>query len=175
MLQPSIYHAEVPPGPLRRRARLALDELEGDAASVRRFLEGFSLDLEDAASAITFSESERVRKLVARGDAIDLYLCTWLPGQVTPIEEDAPAPGGLRVLTGTLTEDVYAKTRDGEAAHKLDSRVLETGAVSVRETPIIHRYRNASSALAVSLHLAPRSHARPRRFPPARSPSAPTG
>lgn len=167
MLQPSIYHAEVPPGPLRRRARLALDEIDSDAESVRHFLKGFHLDLEDAAGALSFSATERVSKLVARGDELDLYLCTWLPGQATPIEDESVAPAGVRVLAGTLTEDVYAKTRDGEAAHRQDSRVLEAGAVSVREDPAIHRYRNASGALTVTLHVAKRAGERPRRLPAA--------
>lgn len=77
---------------------------------------------------------------------VDLRLATWLPSQATDLHDHGDAACAFAVVQGSVTElraDVV-----------LGSWVTELAAPAVRvvEPGIVHRLRNDSRALAVTLH-----------------------
>jgi predicted metal-dependent enzyme (double-stranded beta helix superfamily) len=163
MLQRSLYHAEVPPGPLRRRARVALESLDPTAEGVQRFVTAFPLPVAEAAPVIAFSKAERVRVLLARSDDAEMFLCAWLPGQASSVHDHGDASHAVRVLAGVLAEDVY-ETPDGESARLREVRTLGPGTVTHHLDRVVHRLRNASPHLAVTLHVRAAGRERPQRY-----------
>src|SRR6185436_16204623 len=80
----------------------------------------------------------------------ELWLLSWLPGQVTPIHDHGGAFNVTTVLAGNLLEERYALT-DGGRVRPIWTMVRSAGDLDPLEVTAIHRVRPLGTA--VSLHL----------------------
>ena len=79
----------------------------------------------------------------------DVYFITWAPGQCSPIHDHAPNGCILKVLTGTLVEQLYTKELELKA-----TTIMNKGDIGYMNNNIgIHKICNYSQEVCVSLHI----------------------
>jgi len=90
------------------------------------------------------------RELVHAAPGYELWLLSWLPGQVTPIHDHGDAITVTTVLSGTVLEERFELAGDLEARASW-ATLREIGDIDPIDPARIHRVRPIGSA--VTLHL----------------------
>jgi predicted metal-dependent enzyme (double-stranded beta helix superfamily) len=90
------------------------------------------------------------RELVHAAPDYELWLLSWLPGQVTPIHDHGGAVTVTTVLSGTVLEERFERTVDLEARQTW-AALREVGDIDPIDQARIHRVRPIGSV--VTLHL----------------------
>jgi predicted metal-dependent enzyme (double-stranded beta helix superfamily) len=94
--------------------------------------------------------AEHHRELVHAAPGYEIWLLSWLPGQVTPIHDHGDAVTVATVLSGTVLEERFARTGD-LAVRPTGATLREIGDIDPIDPGRIHRVRPIGSA--VTLHL----------------------
>jgi predicted metal-dependent enzyme (double-stranded beta helix superfamily) len=81
-----------------------------------------------------------------------LLLC-WLPGQRTVIHDHGGSYGVVRILSGELSEVLFAREGDGRPLQRRLERRLTSDAVAIETVETIHRNENVATGPAISLHV----------------------
>lgn len=114
-----------------------------------------SVSLLDVSHLLTFSPTKYTRNLVAANDNVELFVMGWLPGQASAIHDHGKSHGAALVLAGEAEEDTFMAVRDG--VQRKETAIRKRGQSTLERPTDIHRMRNASTQLLVTLHAyAPR-------------------
>ena len=98
------------------------------------------------AALLRYDPVERFAALVDRGDDVEIWLLSWLPGQHTDLHDHNGSAGAFTVVSGVLTERVI---RDrAEVTHP-----VTVGRTRVFGPRYVHQVRNAGPDPAVSIHV----------------------
>jgi cysteine dioxygenase len=62
-------------------------------------------------SRARFTETDYHRELVGQRDGAEIWLLSWLPGQITPIHDHGGAHSACTVLSGELYEERFVRRR----------------------------------------------------------------
>jgi predicted metal-dependent enzyme (double-stranded beta helix superfamily) len=90
------------------------------------------------------------RELVYAAPDYELWLLSWLPGQVTPIHDHGGAVTVTTVLSGTVLEERFERTGELEVRQTW-AALREVGDIDPIDPARIHRVRPVGSV--VTLHL----------------------
>lgn len=114
------------------------------AAEVRRLIAGPA----DWVTRVRLDAEGRWYERIAHGDAYELWLISWLPGQSTGFHDHGGSAGAFGVVWGTLDECVPPRTGAGARLNQV--RAGEVRAFGPRH---VHDVQNsATSSVAVSVH-----------------------
>lgn len=94
---------------------------------------------------VDFDPGERWHQRVYRDPRVDVWLISWLPEQGTQLHDHGGSSGAFTVLTGMLTEAVFATA----GLRELTRRVGESVGFGPR---YVHDVRNLADVPAVSVH-----------------------
>jgi predicted metal-dependent enzyme (double-stranded beta helix superfamily) len=89
-------------------------------------------------------------EMIQAGPGYELWLLSWLPGQITPIHDHGGAVTVTTVLAGAVLEERFELTR-GLEVRPTWTTVREVGDLDAIDPLVIHRVRPIGSA--VTLHL----------------------
>jgi predicted metal-dependent enzyme (double-stranded beta helix superfamily) len=90
------------------------------------------------------------RELVHAAPGYEIWLLSWLPGQITPIHDHGGALTVTTVLSGTVLEEQFERTRELEV-RPTRAALREIGDIDPIDPVRIHRVRPIGNA--VTLHL----------------------
>jgi cysteine dioxygenase len=101
-----------------------------------------------------FSEQRYARNLVYKSTQFEIMVMCWNSGQRSSIHDHAGSLGGLKILSGLLTESLFGKAPNG-MIKSLTSGDYEAGSIRVEETSLIHQISNlqTNDGQAISLHI----------------------
>lgn len=94
---------------------------------------------------VDFDPAERWHQRIYRDQTVDVWLISWLPEQGTQLHDHGGSSGAFTVLTGLLTEAVFAPAGLRNLTHAAQSSV-GFGA------HYVHDVRNLADKPAVSVH-----------------------
>lgn len=125
------------------------------------------ITLEDVAPYVVESSFGYARTRVARTDAYELLVMTWMPGQHSVPHDHAGSICALRILSGHVHETHYLPARDG-LVDPHDVTELVEGEVIVDQSEGIHALENRKDARErlVTLHVYAPPLPELRRFAP---------
>lgn len=133
--------------------------LEKDAAAVGPtemggIIERLTVSAEELAAHALFSEKRYARNLVHKTQQFEIMIMCWKAGQRSSIHDHAGSLGGLKILSGELTESLFEKAPNG-MIKSLSSVDYPAGAMRVEETSLIHQISNLQSQNrpAISVHV----------------------
>lgn len=93
---------------------------------------------------------ERMRILVERTDEWELLLMIWGPKAITPIHDHNDSKCWMRLLAGTMKEEVYS---GDDLQFIAENSFQEAASLFIEDEKGFHRLRNDGEEIAVSLHL----------------------
>jgi hypothetical protein len=99
---------------------------------------------------IRFDSETRWHERLHRDVFLDIWLITWMPTQGTLLHDHGNSNGAFAVVSGELSEAVYAPR--GRAGEKIVELGRGTGESVGFGSHYIHDVRNLSGAPAVSVH-----------------------
>jgi hypothetical protein len=126
---------------LVRRARFR------DGAEYHRELIDPAPELAPVSRSLRTGGPRDARKLP---EDFELWLLSWLPGQVTPIHDHGGAVTVTTVLSGSLVEERFDRVQ-GNLVRPIWTMLREVGDIDAIEPTTIHRVRPLENA--VTLHL----------------------
>jgi cysteine dioxygenase len=116
------------------RERIPLHELE-------RALSGLTITLEDVRPFVVFGDEAYRRNLMHAGPAYQALVLCWRSGQRSPIHDHQGSSCGVRVLSGTALETVFARAHN-RMIYAERSRELRPGTVCATQDDDIHQVSN---------------------------------
>ena len=121
--------------------------------------------IDDVASYVAPTPTAYGRRRVARTDAFEVLVMTWLPGQRTGVHDHAGVLSAYKILRGTARETKFAQSSDS-LVDPLESIELREGEVGVDDGEVIHEIDNdgPDQELLVSLHVYAPPLSELRRF-----------
>jgi uncharacterized NAD(P)/FAD-binding protein YdhS/quercetin dioxygenase-like cupin family protein len=106
------------------------------------------------------------RRRVARSEAFEMLVMTWLPGQGSGAHDHAGSVSAFKILRGTADETRYAQAVDS-LVDPVGTRQLREGEVGIDPGDVIHAVRNERDGeLLVSVHVYAPPIRELRRFTP---------
>ena len=136
-----------------------IDAMENEApvmssAKMRDILDRLAVSTEDIRDHQRFSEERYARNLVYKSQRFEIMVMCWNSGQRSSIHDHAGSLGGLKILSGTLTESLFEQAPNGmiKSSTSVDH---EAGSIRVEETSLIHQISNLQpdGGQAISLHI----------------------
>jgi len=112
------------------------------------------------------------RRRVARTEAFELLVMTWLPGQGSGAHDHAGSVSAFKIVRGTADETRYAQAADS-LVDPVGSHELHAGEVGIDPGDVIHAVRNGHAELLVSVHVYAPPIRELRRFTPRPEGAAP--
>jgi predicted metal-dependent enzyme (double-stranded beta helix superfamily) len=106
---------------------------------------GFARAHEGWRHQILFDAADRYSFCLHVDDVVDVWLCTWLPGQRTGLHDHGESAGAVAVVLGQLTEQRLARGRIGR-------RRLRAGHSASVTPVVVHDVGNRKRKPAVSIH-----------------------
>ena len=141
------------------RLRAFLAELEAlggrmTADAVIEILARSGLDIDDVAPFVTPQQDTYSRRRVARTEAYEVLVMTWLPGQGSGAHDHAGSVSAFKILRGTAHETSFAPDADS-LVHPIGTRELHQGEVGLDAGDLVHAVRNDCSRKEplVSIHV----------------------
>jgi uncharacterized NAD(P)/FAD-binding protein YdhS/predicted metal-dependent enzyme (double-stranded beta helix superfamily) len=141
------------------RLQCLIGELNGIAGRisgnvVADILRRSQLQFDDVAPFVAPTPTSYGRRRVARTDAFEVLVMTWLPGQCTGAHDHAGALSAFKILRGTAQETRFAQALDS-LVDPVYSGELHEEEVGVDSGEVIHSIRNSSPRddLLVSIHV----------------------
>jgi len=123
-------------------------------AGMREILERLVISPEEIKAHVLFSERRYARNLVHKTDRFEIMIMCWNSGQRSSIHDHAGSLGGLKILSGELTESLFEKAPAGmiKALRSVDYSV---GNIRVEETSLIHQISNlqGENRQSISVHI----------------------
>lgn len=134
---------------VRDHARDFLDQAQfRDGAEYHREL--IRAAPEFLAASRPLHELLRCRRPAGLPECFELWLLSWLPGQVTPIHDHGGVETVTTVLSGAVLEERFERVY-GTQVRPIGRLVRAVGDIDAIETSLIHRVRPLGNA--VTLHL----------------------
>ncbi len=144
---------------LSPRLRALVDDLEqaGEVVSRRDAVAALGraeITWEDVEPYAQPSPLGYARRRIARTDAFELLVMTWMPGQGSVPHDHAGSICALRIVQGHVRDSFFAAARDGLVDRSASSELLE-GEVIVDASDDIHALKNDESetGMLVTLHV----------------------
>jgi len=167
-----------PTGPLRG-LRWLIKELDAradtvDAATAQRLLADANLTEQDVAPYVERRLDAYARRCVVHRESYELLVLTWGPGQGSAAHDHAGSLCGLKVVQGSLTEQLYAPGPDGQVRPTTATR-FAAGQIIIDPGAVVHALTNTGTPgqLLVTVHLYSPPLPAIRRYAIASSPAAP--
>ncbi|MEJ0090833.1 MAG: FAD/NAD(P)-binding protein [Limisphaerales bacterium] len=125
-----------------------------DATTARELLTQASLNEKEVAPYVELRASTYARRCVVRREKFELLVLTWAPGQGSVAHDHSGSLCGLKVVQGSLTEQLYAAGPDGQVRPTTASR-LAAGQITVDPGVVVHALINPadSGQTLVTVHL----------------------
>ena len=125
-----------------------------DEATARRLLTEANLSDSEVAPYVEPRTESYGRRAVVRRENYELLVLTWMPGQQSVAHDHSGSLCGLKVVQGSLTEQLYQSGPDGQVRPRTASR-LSAGETTVDPGVVIHSLANpaASGQMLVTVHL----------------------
>lgn len=95
------------------------------------------------------SKPKYKRTVIFENKDVEVILIDWEPGSETPIHDHGKSHGLVRVLRGSLTEELFSIF----TLEKFYSEIYKKGSVALELPQNIHRMINAGKISAQSLHI----------------------
>ena len=114
--------------------RAGVDELKQHLATS-------NVTMDDLAPWVVFDEGGYRRNLICEGKHYHMLALCWKSGQRSPIHNHASSTCGLKVLTGTATETIFAHTPCGQVV-AVGSSELTAGEVAASQDSDTHQISN---------------------------------
>lgn len=156
------------PIPAKLRPLAAYLETLANRASVarlRELLAASGATLDDVRDFVRFDADQYQRNLVAAGPWFEILVICWRSGQRSPVHDHARSTCGLKVLSGTCSETLFAHAPCGQvvAVSTLERRA---GDVCASEDADTHQVSNlqAPGEDLVTLHIYSPPLRRMKRF-----------
>ena len=96
--------------------------------------------------------AEYHRELVQAAPGFEVWLLSWLPGQVSPIHDHGGVVTVSTVLSGAVFEERFERT-SGPLVRPTWAALREAGAIDPIDPTAIHRVRPVGSAVTLHLYL----------------------
>jgi hypothetical protein len=129
----------------------------GDFLNQAQFRDGAEYNRELIRAAPEFLAASRALHALLRSprpaglpERFELWLLSWLPGQVTPIHDHGGVETVTTVLSGAVLEERFERVH-GTQVRSIGSLVRAVGDIDAIETSLIHRVRPLANT--VTLHL----------------------
>lgn len=145
------------PIPPKLRPLVAYLDALTSRASIERLeelLAASEATLEDVRDFVRFEPGQYQRNLVALGPWYEVLVICWRSGQRSPIHNHAQSTCGLKVLSGTCSETLFAHSPCGQVV-ALSTREKQAGDVCASEDEDTHQVSNlqAPGRDLVTLHI----------------------
>jgi cysteine dioxygenase len=114
--------------------RIPLRELE-------RALGSLAITLGDVTPYVVFGDETYRRNLMHAGPAYQALVLCWKNGQRSPIHDHRGSSCGVRVLSGTALETVFARAHN-RMIYAVHTRAMEPGTVCATQDDDIHQVSN---------------------------------
>jgi cysteine dioxygenase len=95
--------------------------------------------------------NDYARELVHRADGAELWLLSWLPGQVTPIHDHGGAASACTVLAGALLEQRFVRRGSGVVLAETTRHLPDHHVVI--DADAIHRVRPLVPTISLHLYI----------------------
>jgi len=144
-----------------------------DEATARRLFTQTKLSDGEVARYVEPRSGSYGRKAVVRREKYELLVLTWTPGQGSVAHDHSGSLCGLKVVQGSLVEQLYESGADGQVRPTTSSR-LSAGEITVDPGVVIHSLGNpaASGQTLVTVHLYSPPLPEVRRYAVAAKPPA---
>ncbi|MGA7343045.1 MAG: FAD/NAD(P)-binding protein [Terracidiphilus sp.] len=132
-----------------------LDDFKGvlDGPTVRRFLTQAKLDREEVASYIEQRADTYARRCVVRRENYEVLVLTWCPSQGSVAHDHSGSLCGLKVVQGSLTEQLFEEAPDGRV-RKTSSNRLGPGDITIDPGAVVHSLANSlPGEVLVTVHV----------------------
>ena len=124
-----------------------------DEPTVRRLLVQARLNLTEVGSYVEQRTDSYARRRVVRRDNYELLVLTWTPSQGSVAHDHSGSLCGLKVVQGSLEEQLFEDLPDGRVCRTATNRV-SVGQVIVDPGLIVHSLANsASDEVLVTVHV----------------------
>jgi predicted metal-dependent enzyme (double-stranded beta helix superfamily) len=120
-------------------ARLDPTELVAVSMAFARTVDGWR-------HQVRFDPDERFATLLHADNSVDVWLCTWLPGQRTGLHDHAGSAASVVVVDGRLDERRVTRLR------RVTRRRLRSGRPTWLRPGTVHDVENRTRHAAVSVH-----------------------
>jgi uncharacterized NAD(P)/FAD-binding protein YdhS len=155
---------------LSHHLRTIVRQLEALGASITddkaiAILAGTDLTIDDVGDFVSTKPDGYSRRRVARTEAFELLVMTWLPGQGSGAHDHAGSVSAFKILRGTADETRYVQAVDS-LVDPVGARQLHAGEVGIDPGEVIHAVRNGHEELLVSVHVYAPPIRELRRFTP---------
>jgi len=137
---------------LGRLAGRMKGRMNGDA--ITEILDRSHISDDEVAPFVAPSAASYSRRRVARTEAFEVLVMTWLPGQVTAAHDHAGAVSAFKILRGTAQETRFTQAADN-LVDPTNIRELHEGECGLDEGDVVHAIRNACprKELLVTIHV----------------------
>jgi uncharacterized NAD(P)/FAD-binding protein YdhS/predicted metal-dependent enzyme (double-stranded beta helix superfamily) len=144
-----------------------------DETIARRLLTQADLTHDEVARYVVPRPESYGRRAVARRENYELLVLTWMPGQQSVAHDHSGSLCGLKVVQGSLSEQLYELGPDGQVRPTTASR-LSAGEITVDPGVVIHSLANpaGSGQKVVTVHLYSPPLPEVRRYAVATDPPA---
>jgi uncharacterized NAD(P)/FAD-binding protein YdhS/predicted metal-dependent enzyme (double-stranded beta helix superfamily) len=144
-----------------------------DEATARELLVQACLSENEVARYVEPRPASYARRSVTRREFYELLVLTWMPGQGSVAHDHSGSLCGLKVVQGSLTEQVYASGPDGQVRPTTLSH-LEAGEITIDPGVVVHSLANpaGSGQMLVTVHLYSPPLPEVRRYAVAAKPPA---
>ena len=122
------------------------------ALEIQQLLEEFPSALEEMTPHIKFDEERYFRIPILSTEYFSTLLLTWRSGQRSPIHNHKGSACGVKVLTGTATEILFAQSPLGLLFPR-SSNEVNAGEVVVSEDADTHQMANLHNSDLITFHL----------------------
>jgi uncharacterized NAD(P)/FAD-binding protein YdhS len=144
--------------------------ITGDQATA--ILAETDLTIDDVEAFVTTKLEGYSRRRVARTEAFEMLVMTWLPGQGSGAHDHAGSVSAFKILRGTADETRYAQAADS-LVDPVGTCQLHAGQVGIDPGDVIHAVRNGHAELLVTVHVYAPPIRELRRFTPRSEGAAP--
>lgn len=128
-------------------------------------LAGTDLTIDDVGVFVATKLDGYSRRRVARTEAFELLVMTWLPGQGSGPHDHAGSVSAFKILRGSAHETQYSQASDS-LVDPVGTRQLRAGELGIDPGDVIHAVRNGHEELLVSVHVYAPPIRELRRFTP---------
>jgi uncharacterized NAD(P)/FAD-binding protein YdhS/predicted metal-dependent enzyme (double-stranded beta helix superfamily) len=144
-----------------------------DEATARELLTRACLSEKEVARYVEPRSASYARRSVARREFYELLVLTWMPGQGSVAHDHSGSLCGLKVVQGSLTEEIYESGPDGQVRPTTQCHVAASEIV-VDPGVVVHSLANpaGSDQMLVTVHLYSPPLPEVRRYAVAAKPPA---
>jgi uncharacterized NAD(P)/FAD-binding protein YdhS/predicted metal-dependent enzyme (double-stranded beta helix superfamily) len=123
-----------------------------DPRTVRELLERAHLDLSEVAPYVEPRGDSYARRCVVRRENYEVLVLTWSPAQGSAAHDHSGSLCGLKVVQGSLAEELFSKSPDGRVRRTAKEH-LGPGQITLDPGVVIHALINDATEVLVTVHV----------------------